>query len=95
MLTIYDPYNEANNPKAIPGSVLEYIITASNDGDRAADLDSIKLSDLIPDNTSLCVSNTENCLAPYFANSTTSGLSLNTVNLFKSAGSVIPASPNA
>lgn len=76
ILTIYDPYNGASNPKAIPGAVLEYIITAKNEGDLSADI--IKISDLIPDKTKLCVSNVGNCKAPYFVQGTptSSGLSL-------------------
>jgi uncharacterized repeat protein (TIGR01451 family) len=77
LLTIYDPYNGASNPKAIPGSVLEYIITAKNDGPLAADNNTIKIADLIPANTKLCVANSGNCKAPYFINgSPSSGLSL-------------------
>ena len=77
VLTIYDPYNGASNPKAIPGSILEYIIEAKNDGNMAADNNSIKISDLIPANTKVCVSNVGSCKAPYFVNgSPSSGLSL-------------------
>ncbi len=77
VLTIYDPYNGASNPKAIPGSVLEYIITAKNDGPLAADNNTIKIADLIPANTKLCVSNSGNCKAPYFVDgSPSSGLNL-------------------
>jgi len=77
VLTIYDPYNGASNPKAIPGSVLEYIITAKNNGNLAADNNSIKISDLVPANTKICVSNTGSCKAPYFVDgSPSSGLSL-------------------
>lgn len=77
VLTYYDPFNITTNPKAIPGSVLEYIITASNSGGLAADNNSIKISDSVPANTKLCVSNTSNCKAPYFVNGTpSSGLSL-------------------
>ena len=77
LLTIYDPYNGASNPKAIPGSILEYSIQAKNDGELAADNNSIKIADRIPTNTKVCVSNTGSCKAPYFVNgSPSSGLSL-------------------
>jgi len=77
LLTIYDPYNGASNPKAIPGSVLEYIVKASNNGNLAADDNTIKISDFIPANTKLCVANAGYCKAPYFINgSPSSGLSL-------------------
>jgi uncharacterized repeat protein (TIGR01451 family) len=78
--TIYDPFNGASNPKAIPGSVLEYSITAKNSGNLAADINTIKISDLVPPNTKLCVSDTAHCKAPYFVNGTpSSGLSLASV----------------
>jgi uncharacterized repeat protein (TIGR01451 family) len=94
--TIYDPYNGASNPKAIPGSVLEYSITATNDGPSAADNDSIKLSDIIPENTKLCVSNTGNCRAPYFVNgSPSSGLSLGAVTYLDNSNAVIASSPDS
>ena len=77
LLTIYDPFNGASNPKAIPGSILEYIITAHNNGSLAADNNSIKISDFIPVNTKVCVANVGSCKAPYFVNgSPSSGLSL-------------------
>ncbi len=77
LLTIYDPYNGASNPKAIPGSILEYIVKASNSGNFAADNNSTIISDVIPANTKLCVANIGSCKAPYFINGTpSSGLSL-------------------
>lgn len=80
LLTAYDPYNGASNPKAIPGAVLEYIITAKNDGSLAADNNTIKISDHIPANTKLCVATVGHCKAPYFINgSPSSGLSLASV----------------
>lgn len=53
--TIYDPINGSTNPKAIPGALSEYTLTATNNGTGAADNDSIMLSDAIPDNTDLYV----------------------------------------
>lgn len=80
VLTIYDPYNGASNPKAIPGSILEYSITARNNGNLAADNNTINIADLIPTNTKLCVNNTGDCKSPYFVNgSPSSGLSLASV----------------
>ncbi len=80
VLTIYDPYNGASNPKAIPGSILEYSIIAKNNGNLAADNNTIKITDLIPANTKLCVNNTGDCKPPYFVNgSPSSGLSLASV----------------
>jgi uncharacterized repeat protein (TIGR01451 family) len=49
-----DPLNGTTNAKYIPGAIAEYTITASNSGG-PADADSIKITDLIPPNTSLFV----------------------------------------
>ena len=77
VLTIYDPYNGASNPKAIPNSILEYIIFAKNGGTNSADNNTINISDKIPNNTKVCVANTGQCKAPYFVNgSPSSGLNL-------------------
>ena len=78
--TIYDPYNGASNPKAIPGSILEYTITAFNSGPLNADNNTIRLSDMIPDKTKLCVENNGDCVLPYFTDgSPTSGLTVGTI----------------
>jgi len=53
--TIYDPVNGSVNPKAIPGALSEYTLTATNNGTGAADNNSIVLSDPIPANTALYV----------------------------------------
>ena len=92
--TIYDPYNGASNPKAIPGSILEYIITAKNEGDLAADLNTTKLSDIIPNNTKLCVTDAGYCKAPYLTNATTSGLTLANIMFYNASGATVPASPD-
>lgn len=80
VLTIYDPYNGASNPKAIPGSVLEYTITASNSGSAPADNNTIRISDMIPAKTKLCVENSGHCVVPSFIDgAVSSGLSMGTV----------------
>ena len=87
VLTIYDPFNGASNPKAIPGSVIEYSIDAQNDGPLAADNNSINLADVVPANTKLCVANVGNCSAPYFVNgSPSSGLSLGSTSYSNNNG---------
>ncbi|RVU84423.1 DUF11 domain-containing protein [Leucothrix sargassi] len=88
VLTIYDPYNGASNPKAIPGSVLEYTITASNSGPAPADNNTIRITDMIPDGTKLCVSNSGFCVPPYFVDgSPSSGLTLGTIEYSTNGGS--------
>ena len=86
--TIYDPYNGASNPKAIPGSILEYTITAFNSGPLHADNNTIRLADLIPDKTKLCVENNGDCILPYFVDgSPTSGLTIGTIEYSNNNGS--------
>jgi hypothetical protein len=54
-----DPVNglasNGNNPKRIPGALIEYNITVTNTGTGQTDNNSINISDLIPSNTSLYV----------------------------------------
>jgi len=96
VLTIYDPYNGASNPKAIPGSILEYVISALNEGGLAADNNSIKVSDFIPDNTKLCVADSGNCKAPYFIDgSPSSGLTLATTLYSDDGGTTYSYSASA
>jgi len=52
---ISDPVNNTTNPKAIPGAFVEYVLQAKNEGDGAADNNSIQLTDAIPSNTALYV----------------------------------------
>ncbi|HFC92742.1 MAG TPA: hypothetical protein ENJ51_08005 [Leucothrix mucor] len=53
--TISDPINGAISPKAIPGALIEYTITATNNGASATDNNSIAIVDAIPASTALYV----------------------------------------
>ncbi|MBW1788482.1 MAG: DUF2341 domain-containing protein [Deltaproteobacteria bacterium] len=53
--TFSDPFNGESNPKAIPGGVMLYTITATNQGDGATDADTVFITDPIPANTVLFV----------------------------------------
>lgn len=78
--TVYDPVNLTVNPKAIPGSILEYRLKAENFGFKQADNNTTTLTDTIPANMKLCVSDTGQCKKPYLEASTnTSGMTLGTV----------------
>ena len=55
LITLSDPVNGTNIPKAIPGAITEYTLTASNNGAGAADNNTIVLTDSIPANTALYV----------------------------------------
>ncbi len=50
-----DPVNGATNPKAIPGALVEYLITVANVGEGAADPDSVTIWDDAPNDVKLCL----------------------------------------
>jgi uncharacterized repeat protein (TIGR01451 family) len=52
-----DPLNGTTNPKAIPGSVITYTVTAGNNGSGTADSGSTYVTDAIPANAELFVGN--------------------------------------
>jgi uncharacterized repeat protein (TIGR01451 family) len=94
--TIYDPYNGASNPKAIPGSILEYTITAFNSGPLNADNNTIRISDMVPEKTKLCVDNSGDCVLPYFVDgSPTSGLTVGSIQYSNTNGSNYSYIPSA
>ncbi|WP_233997086.1 proprotein convertase P-domain-containing protein [Porphyrobacter sp. HT-58-2] len=51
---ISDPVNGTNSPKAIPGALIEYIITISNAGTSATDTNSVVIWDQGPADARLC-----------------------------------------
>lgn len=53
--TVYDPVNNTNNPKAIPGSWVEYTITTSNSGAGDVDDGTLIVTDPLAANVSLFV----------------------------------------
>ncbi len=55
LLTAFDPVNGATNPKAIPGSYVDYTITASNSGGGPVDPGTLVITDPLPPNVSLFV----------------------------------------
>lgn len=52
---ISDPVNLISNPKAIPGSIVEYTISVDNAGFGSTDNDTIVITDPIPANTTLSI----------------------------------------
>lgn len=52
---VRDPFNDTNNPKAIPGSEVEYSISVTNEGAGTVDADSIVISDSVPADVCLVV----------------------------------------
>lgn len=55
LLTVFDPFNLTTNPKAIPGSWVDYTITASNSAAGEADDDTTVITDPLPANADLFV----------------------------------------
>ena len=52
---VEDPFNGNANPKAIPGSIVQYLVATTNSGSGAVDADSLVVTDPIPANTALRV----------------------------------------
>ena len=51
-----DPVNGSSDPKAIPRALIEYTILVSNTGISDTDEDSVLITDMVPDETKLCLS---------------------------------------
>lgn len=54
-LTVYDPFNTTTNPKAIPGSWVDYTITAENGGKGDVDNESLVITEPLPADVDLFV----------------------------------------
>jgi len=54
---ISDPVNGTTNPKAIPGAVVEYLITVTNTGSEQTDADSVVVWDDGPADAKMCLIN--------------------------------------
>lgn len=50
-----DPLNGTSNPKAIPGAEMEYTVVVSNPGAITLDSGTVKVTDILPPNTSLYI----------------------------------------
>jgi hypothetical protein len=95
-LTLYDPINIENNPKAIPGALVEYTIHAQNEGLGQTDKDTVVLADSVPDNMKLCVDNVDKCLKGIFIDgSISSELSLASIAYSDNGGSDFNYTPTA
>jgi uncharacterized repeat protein (TIGR01451 family) len=55
LVTVYDPVNNTTNPKAIPGSWVDYTITTSNMSAANVDSDTLFVTDPLPANVALFV----------------------------------------
>ena len=64
VLTVYDPINNTTNPKAIPGSWVEYTITTSNSGAGEVDDGTLMVTDPLPANAALFVGDLDGAGSP-------------------------------
>ena len=53
--TLSDPVNGTSNPMSIPGAIVQYTITVSNQGPGTVDADSLRITDAMPPGTELFV----------------------------------------
>lgn len=52
---VYDPVNEGDNPKRIPGATIEYVISVTNAGISAVDAETLLVTDIGPPEGKLCL----------------------------------------
>ncbi|MEZ5679814.1 MAG: proprotein convertase P-domain-containing protein [Erythrobacter sp.] len=77
-----DPVNGTTNPKAIPGALIDYLITVSNSGVSATNAGSVVISDAGPANAKLCFdANGTGTPVAFTDGSPTSGVTYNYVAL--------------
>ena len=83
--TIQDPVNGGTNPKSIPGAIVLYTITVTNQGGGAVDANTVIITDPIPPNTELFVGDLGSLPAgspvAFIDGATSSGLSLSFIDL--------------
>ena len=95
-VTIYDPINLTNNPKAIPSAVIKYLIEFTNEGLGSTDSNSLVLTDSIPQNMQVCVTTVTNCEVTTLIDGTTSsGLTLGSVEYSTDNASTFTYTPVA
>ncbi|MEM6266763.1 MAG: DUF11 domain-containing protein [Pseudomonadota bacterium] len=82
---ISDPVNEMSNPKAIPGALIEYLITVTNSGSGATDADSVVVWDDGPADAKFCLLQQSGGPVTFTDPGSNSGLSYSFANLGSSA----------
>jgi uncharacterized repeat protein (TIGR01451 family) len=84
VVTLEDPINGTNNPIAIPGATVRYLIVTANTGNGSVDSDTLVVTDAIPANLALWVADFDvSTLGPiqFTDGATASGLSYSFVAL--------------
>ncbi len=74
---ISDPYNNATNPKRIPGSVQLYTLTLTNQGPGTVDASTLVISEFVPPNSDLYVSTVSGDPIAFVDGTPVSGLAYN------------------
>ncbi|WP_128892433.1 DUF11 domain-containing protein [Erythrobacter sp. HKB08] len=83
---VSDPVNGTNNPKAIPGALVDYLITVSNTGISPTDANTISIADAGPPEAKMCFNAAGSGLPVVFTQgSPTSGLAYNFSSLTDAA----------
>ena len=87
---VSDPVNGSANPKAIPGAVVEYLISVTNTGDEPADADSISVTDDAPADAKMCLASFGGGSGPLLFNAGTpsSGLTFSYISLDSAADDI-------
>lgn len=64
-VVLSDPIKGTTNPKAIPQAILRYTITVTNTGNGSTDLDSVRISDQLPAETTLFTGDLDGSGSPF------------------------------
>lgn len=75
-----DPVNGTNGPKAIPGAIVEYTVTLTNEGLGSVDSDSVEITDVVPANTALYVDTSGGAPIAFVDGTPSSGLTYNYIS---------------
>jgi uncharacterized repeat protein (TIGR01451 family) len=74
---LQDPVNAASNPKRVPGSLIEYSITVTNQGPGTVDASTLVITDPVPANMRMYVATTSGNPVTFSNGSPASGLAFN------------------
>lgn len=72
-----DPVNGTSGPKAIPGAIVEYTVSLTNEGIGSVDTDSVEITDVVPPNTALFVDTSGGAPIAFVDGTPSSGLTYN------------------
>ena len=80
---VSDPVNGSTNPKALPGAIVEYLISVTNTGGENADADSVSVTDDAPADAKMCLTSFGGGSGPVVFNAGTpsSGLTFSYISL--------------